>query len=109
MRFSRTKGLGSDFAHQVVDHAIKYVDGKVHTNGLENFCSLVKRGISGTYVSVEPFHLFRYLDEQAYRYNNRKEMDDYDRFRLAMSEIVSKRLIRDRLTGKLPEPETCVN
>src|SRR5205807_4206097 len=68
-------GLAGDYAHQVIDHAAKYVDGRVHTNGLENFWSLLKRGISGTYVSVEPFHLFRYLDEQTFRYNNRKDMD----------------------------------
>jgi transposase-like protein len=63
------KGLESDYAHKVVDHAVQYVDGRVHTNGLENFWSLLKRSISGTYVSVEPFHLFRYLDEQGFRYN----------------------------------------
>jgi transposase-like protein len=57
-------GLAGEFAHQVVDHAVAYVDGKVHTNGLENYWSLLKRTISGTYVSVEPYHLFRYLDEQ---------------------------------------------
>jgi transposase-like protein len=65
------EGLASDYAHQVIDHAVQYVDGNVHTNTLENFWALLKRGISGTYVSVEPFHLFRFLDEQAYRYNNR--------------------------------------
>jgi transposase-like protein len=64
-------GLSQDYAHKVIDHAEKYVDGRVHTNGLENFWSLLKRGINGTYVSVEPFHLFRYLDEQTFRYNNR--------------------------------------
>ena len=64
-----------EFQHQVVDHAVEYVDGKIHTNGLENFWSLLKRGINGTYVRVEPFHLFRYLDEQAFRYNNRKDDD----------------------------------
>src|SRR5205807_8592313 len=64
-------GLEDEYQHKVIDHAVKYVDGRIHTNGLENFWSLLKRGISGTYVSVEPFHLFRYLDEQAYRYNNR--------------------------------------
>ena len=101
------EGLAGEYAHQVVDHAVQYVDGKVHTNGLENFWSLLKRGINGTYVSVEPFHLFRYLDEQSFRYNNRKEMDDFDRFRLAMSQIVGKRLTWDRLTGKEPEPQTC--
>jgi hypothetical protein len=76
------------------------VDGKVHTNGLENFWSLLKRGISGTYVSVEPFHLFRYLDEQTFRYNNRKDMNDADRFRLALSHITGKRLTYEHLTGR---------
>src|SRR5467141_3303703 len=61
-----------DFTHQTIDHAECYVDGQVHTNGLENFWSLLKRGLKGTYISVEPFHLFRYLDEQVFRYNNRK-------------------------------------
>ena len=75
----------NEFEHQVVDHAVQYVDGKAHTNGCENFWSLLKRGLNGTYTSVEPFHLFRYLDEQTFRYNNRKEMGDYDRFRLALS------------------------
>ena len=79
---------------------MQYVDGKIHTNGLENFWSLLKRGINGTYVSVEPFHLFRYLDEQAFRYNNRKDMNDGDRFDLAVRQIVGKRLRWDRLTGK---------
>jgi transposase-like protein len=96
-----------EFQHQVVDHAVQYVDGKIHTNGLENFWSLLKRCINGTYVSVEPFHLFRYLDEQTFRYNNRKEMNDYDRFELAMSRIVGKRLTWDALTGKQPDAETC--
>jgi transposase-like protein len=93
-------GLAGDFAHQVVDHAVSYVDGQVHTNGLENYWSLLKRTISGTYVSVEPYHLFRYLDEQAYRFNNRKEMDDFDRFKLAASQIVGKRLTWNEVTGK---------
>jgi len=102
------KGL-DEFQHGVVDHAVQYVDGKIHTNGLENFWSLLKRGINGTYVSVEPFHLFRYLDEQAFRYNNRKDengerLTDFDRFKLAMSQIVGKRLTWDRLTGKQAEP-----
>jgi len=68
------------------------VNGNIHTNGLENFWSLLKRGLKGTYVSVEPFHLFRYIDEQVFRYNNRREMDDADRFTLAASLIVGKRL-----------------
>ena len=94
------EGLAGEFAHQVVDHAVQYVDGKIHTNGLENFWSLLKRGINGTYVSVEPFHLFRYLDEQAFRYNNRKDLSDGDRFDLAVRQIVGKRLTWNRLTGK---------
>jgi transposase-like protein len=94
------EGLATDYAHKVVDHASKYVDGRVHTNGLENFWSLLKRGISGTYVSVEPFHLFRYLDEQMFRFNNRKDLDDAGRFDLAVSQIVGKRLTFSQLTGK---------
>ncbi len=78
---------------------MEYVNGNVHTNGLENFWSLLKRGISGTYVSVEPFHLFRYLDEQVYRFNNR-QMSDAERFDLAVSGMVGKRLTFDQLTGK---------
>jgi len=92
-------GLESDFAHQVVDHAVQYVDGNVHTNGLENYWSLLKRCISGTYVSVEPLHLFRYLDEQSYRFNNRK-MTDGERFREAVKGVVGKRLTYEQLTGK---------
>ena len=97
------EGLATDYAHQVVDHATQYVDGRVHTNGLENFWSLLKRGISGTYVSVEPFHLFRYLDEQMFRFNNRKDLDDAGRFNLAVSQIVGKRLTFAELTGKAGE------
>ncbi len=97
-------GLEREYAHQVIDHAEAYVDGQVHTNGLENFWSLLKRSISGTYVSVEPFHLFRYLDEQAYRFNNRKDMNDFDRFKLAMTQVVGKRLTWDALTGKASDP-----
>ncbi len=93
-------GLAAEYAHQVIDHAVAYVDGQVHTNGLENFWSLLKRGISGTYVSVEPFHLFRYLDEQSFRYNNRKDLNDGQRFELAMSQVMGKRLTYAELTGK---------
>lgn len=97
------KGLETDYAHQVIDHAVKYVDGRVHTNGMENFWSLLKRGISGTYVSVEPFHLFRYLDEQVFRFNNRKDLDDAARFDLVASQLVGKRLTFAQLTGKVGE------
>lgn len=98
----------SDYQHHVIDHAVSYVEGNVHTNGLENFWSLVKRGLHGTYISVEPFHLFRYLDEQTYRYNNR-ELNDFDRFKLAASKIVGKRLTWDRLTGNLADEQTWFN
>src|ERR1019366_2619733 len=97
-----------EFQHEVVDHAVEYVRGDVHTNGLENFWSLLKRSIRGTYVSVEPFHLFRYLDEQAYRYNNRR-MTDPDRMDIAVRHIVGKRLTYDQLTGKVPEAPAAVN
>jgi transposase-like protein len=96
-----------EFQHEVIDHAAAYVNGEVHTNGLENFWSLLKRSIHGTYVSVEPFHLFRYVDEQVFRYNNRKgttDMNDYDRFRLVMFQIVGKRLTWNQLTGKEVSP-----
>jgi transposase-like protein len=93
----------NEFEHQVIDHAVQYVDGAVHTNGMENFWSLLKRGINGTYVSVEPFHLFRYLDEQVYRFNNRK-MTDAERFDFAVKGIVGKRLTFDQLTGKTECP-----
>jgi len=67
--------LNYDYMHNVINHAEKYVEGNVHTNGIENFWSLLKRTIGGTYISVEPFHLFRYLDEQAFRFNRRKKND----------------------------------
>ena len=95
-------GLAGEYAHQVIDHAVKYVDGNVHTNGLENFWSLLKRTISGTYVSVEPFHLFRYLDEQAYRFNNRR-LTAAERFDMAVRGIVGKRLTFAEVTGKVGE------
>jgi transposase-like protein len=97
------QGLASEYAHRVVDHAVEYVNGKVHTNGLENFWSLLKRGINGTYVSVEPFHLFRYLDEQTFRYNNRLNMNDAARFSVALSQVAGKRLTYAEVTGKVGE------
>ncbi len=98
------EGLDGEFVHQVIDHAVAYVDGNVHTNGCENFWSLLKRGIHGTYVSVEPYHLFRYLDEQAFRFNNRQTMNDADRFDLAVRQITGKRLLWNTLIGKEGEP-----
>jgi transposase-like protein len=91
-----------EFQHEVVDHAVEYVRGEVHTNGMENFWSLLKRGLKGTYVSVEPFHLFRYLDEQVFRFNHRK-MNDGERFDLAVRAAVGKRLTWNQLTGKSEE------
>ena len=93
------EGLATDYAHKVVDHAAQYVDGRVHTNSLENFWSLLKRGVSGTYVSVEPFHLFRYLDEEAFRFNTRKAKDG-ERFRKVVGSVTGRRLTYKELTGK---------
>src|SRR6184192_3661194 len=99
--------LSDEYQHKVIDHAECYAKGRVHTNGLENFWSLLKRGLGGTYVSVEPFHLFRYLDEQVFRYNNRATKDnplnDADRFHLAMTQITGKRLTLAEVTGKVEE------
>jgi len=83
--------LDSEYAHKVIDHAEAYVDGNVHTNRLENFWSLLKRAIRGTYVSVEPFHLYRYLDEQSFRYNERHSTDA-QRFQMVLNSIAGKRL-----------------
>ena len=93
-------GLESDYAHEVINHAEAYVNERVHTNGMENFWSLLKRGLHGTYVSVEPLHLFRYLDEQAFRFNNRKALDDAGRFALACSQIAGRRLTWKGLTAQ---------
>lgn len=106
--FSSYERMPQEYVHKVVDHAVKYVDGRVHTNGLENFWSLTKRALKGTYVAVEPFHLFRYLDEQSWRYNNRatktRPMNDGDRFQLALSQVAGKRLTFAEVTGKVGSP-----
>lgn len=98
------RSLPKEYTHEFVNHVETYVRGNVHTNGLENFWSLLKRGLNGTYVAVEPFHLHRYLDEQMFRYNNRATKDnplnDSDRFDLAVRQIVGKRLTYKELTGK---------
>jgi transposase-like protein len=97
------------YIHETVNHAETYVNGRVHTNGLENFWSLMKRNLSGTYVAVEPFHLDRYLDEQMFRFNNRATKDnplnDSDRFLLALSQVANKRLTFAELTGKMERTE----
>jgi transposase-like protein len=98
--------LGDEYTHNVINHAECYARGHVHTNGMENFWSLLKRTIKGTYVSVEPFHLFRYLDEQAFRFNERKdEHGDKGRFLTAMFGIIGRRLTWKRLTGQDGEPD----
>ncbi len=91
--------VGQEYAHHVINHAQEYVRGNVHTNSIENFWSLLKRGLKGTYVSVEPFHLFRYLDEQSFRFNTRKS-NDQGRFMEAMSSIVGKRVEYKELIGQ---------
>ena len=96
--------LSTEYIHEVVNHAERYVRGHIHTNGMENFWSLLKRGLNGTYVSVEPFHLTRYVEEQVFRYNNRATKDnplnDADRFALVVSQIVGRRITYAQLTGK---------
>jgi ISXO2-like transposase domain/Transposase zinc-ribbon domain len=101
-------GVNEKFFHLVINHLEGYVSGNVHTQGIENFWSLLKRGLGGTYVAVEPFHLFRYVDEQAFRFNNRKDADgnllnDADRFNIAMSQVIGKRLTFAEVTGKVGE------
>ena len=96
------------YDHKIVNHLQTYVDGNVHTNGIENFWSLLKRGIGGTYIAVEPFHLHRYVDEQAFRFNTRKHADgeiitDAERFGMACAQIVGKRLTYRALIGKEKE------
>lgn len=97
------------YVHETVNHVEEYVRGQVHTQGIENFWSLLKRTLNGTYVAVEPFHLDRYVDEQVFRYNNRRTpdnpLDDTDRFMLAVSQIAGKRLTYAELTGKVGETE----
>jgi len=103
------QGIESDYIHKIVNHLQTYVDGAVHTQGMENFWSLLKRGLNGTYVAVEPFHLFRYVDEQAFRFNSRRDdmrnkISDGARFREAMRQIVGRRLTYSELTGKDESP-----
>ena len=98
--------LAKDYTHEVVNKLEGYVRGRVHTNGMENFWSLLKRSLHGSYVAVEPFHLFRYVDEQVFRYNHRKHgddspMSDTERFETALSQIAGKRLTYAEVTGKV--------
>lgn len=91
--------LDQEYIHHVINHAVEYVNGHIHTNGIENFWSLLKRSLKGTYVSVEPFHLFRYLDEQSFRFNGRKGTDA-QRFAQVLKQIVGKRLEYKKLIGQ---------
>jgi len=102
------RSIPKDYIHDFVNHMERYVKGRVHTNGLENFWGLLKRGLGGTYVAVEPFHLARYIDEQSFRCNNRidgsgKKLKDAERFELALSQIAGKRLTFAEVTGKVEE------
>lgn len=101
-------GMNQDYVHQVIDHAICYAKGHVHTNGLENFWCLLKRTIKGTYVNVEPFHLDHYLDEQAFRFNERKSTDS-ERFLKAVPAIIGRHLTYNDLTGKTFNPKIGYN
>jgi len=103
-----SKLADNNYVHEIVNHTQQYVRGRVHTNGLENFWSLLKRGLNGTYVAVEPCHLDRYLDEQTFRFNNRKDengrkLTDAERFSLVLSQIAGKRLTFAEVTGKVGE------
>ena len=92
--------LSTPYQREVINHALQYVDGHIHTNGIENFWTLLKRTLGGTYVSVEPAHLDAYVVEQVYRYNNRKDMNDAGRFSKVMSQVTGKRLTYADLTAK---------
>ena len=98
--FNSYDNLPPEIVREFVNHLSAYVKGRVHTNGMENFWSLLKRTLGGTYVSVDPAHLFRYLDEQTFRYNNRKDMDDAERFSTVLSQIVGRRVTYAQLIGK---------
>ena len=99
--------MDDESVHNIVNHLETYVVGNVHTNEIEKFWSLRKRSLRGTYVSVEPFHLFRYLDEQVFRFNTRKTLTDFGRFALALYQVVGKRLTYSELIGKEAETPAC--
>jgi transposase-like protein len=86
------------YIRQAINHAHEYVRGQIHTNGIENFWSLLKRTIKGTYVSVDPFHVGRYLNEQVFRFNNRRASDG-ERFVAVVDSLLGKRLTWNQLTG----------
>jgi hypothetical protein len=90
----------NDYLHEIIDHANEYVRGHVHTNGIENFWALLKRGLGGTYVSVDAAHLNSYVAEQVFRFNHREDCNDAGRFIQVMSQIVGKRLTYAELTAR---------
>jgi transposase-like protein len=92
--------LDTDYNREVINHAVEYVQGHVHTQGIENFWALLKRGLKGTYIAVEPFHLDQYVSEQVFRYNNRKDSDDFTRFATCIMGIQGKRLTYEQITGR---------
>jgi transposase-like protein len=105
--FAGSWKMDDEYTHKIVNHLETYVVGNVHTNGIENFWSLLKRGLRGSYISVEPFHLFRYVDEQVFRFNTRKTLNDFGRFALAVFQIVGRRLTYANLIGKEAETPAC--
>lgn len=92
------RNMTDDYTHQVINHAVEYVRGSVHTNSIENFWSLLKRSIKGTYVSVSPAHLQKYVEEQMFRFNERKTNDQI-RFVMLLDHISGKRLTYTDLIG----------
>lgn len=92
--------IATPYYHEVINHIEGYVREHIHTNGIENFWSLLKRGLTGTYISVEPVHLDKYVDEQVWRFNNREGMNDAGRFSKVLSNVTGKRLTYAELTGK---------
>ena len=99
--FRSYEGLDPEYTHNVINHAEKYAEGRVHVNGIENFWSLLKRCLKETYIAVEPYHLFRYLDEQVFRFNNRK-LPSSARFAKALQSVAGRRLTYKDLIGQGP-------
>ena len=95
------RSMHEQYIHEVINHAVEYVRGNIHTNSIENFWSLLKRTIKGTYVSVEPFHLDKYINEQTFRFNNRKGHDG-NRFLIALDSVSGRRLTYVDLIGSKP-------
>jgi transposase-like protein len=101
--FNSYDALPPEFTREVINHLREYVSGKISTNQIENFWSVLKRGLKGTYISVDPAHLQAYVDEQMFRFNHRNDMDDSDRFDTAVRQVTGKRLTWDTLITRAPE------